>query len=104
MAITYTWSVENLHRRTSNDAVFGIEIKITATEGSNTAFITNSLGLAEGDPTSSDWVNYADLTEAKCLEWVKSAFTGLEGDMQTIAASALAEKTTTQSTANGKPF
>ena len=104
MAISYTWSVENLHRRTSNDAVFGIEIKITATEGSNTAFITNSLGIAEGDPTSSDWINYADLTEAKCLEWVKSAFTGLEGDMQTLAAAALAEKTATASTANGKPF
>ena len=104
MAISYTWSVEDLLRKTSNDAVFGVKLKITATEGSNTAFITNSLGLAEGNPSSADWVNYADLTEAKCLEWVKSAFTGLEGDMQTIAASALAEKTTTQSTANGKPF
>ena len=104
MSIYYNWSVENLHRRTSNDAVFGIEIKITATVGSNTAFITNSLGIAEGDPTSSDWVNYADLTEAKCLEWVKSDFTGLESDMQTLAAAALAEKTATASTANGKPF
>ena len=104
MAISYTWSVEDLLRKTSNDAVFGVKLKITATDGSNTAFITNSLGLAEGDPTSSDWVNYADLTEAKCLEWVKSAFTGLEGDMQTLAAAALAEKTATASTANGKPF
>ena len=104
MAISYTWSVEDLLRKTSNDAVFGVKLKITATEGSNTAFIKNSLGIAEGDPTSSDWVNYADLTEAKCLEWVKSAFIGLEGDMQTLAAAALAEKTATASTANGKPF
>lgn len=104
MAISYTWSVEDLLRKTSNDAVFGVKIKITATEGSNTAFITNSLGLAEGNPSSADWVNYADLTEAKCLEWVKSAFTGLESDMQTLAAAALADKTATASTANGKPF
>ena len=104
MAISYTWSVENLHRRTSNDAVFGIEIKITATEGSNTAFITNSLGIAEGDPTSSDWINYADLTEVKCLEWLKASFTGLENDMEFIAAARLREKTETKSSASGKPF
>jgi hypothetical protein len=104
MAISYTWSVQDLLRKTSNDVVFGVKIKITATEGSNTAFITNNLGLAPGDPTSSDWINYADLTEAKCLEWVKSAFTGLESDMQTLAAAALADKTATASTANGKPF
>jgi hypothetical protein len=104
MAISYTWSVEDLFRKTSNDAVFGVKLKITATEGSNSAFITNQLGLAEGDPTSSDWINYSDLTEAKCLEWVKSAFTGLEDDMQTIAAAALKEKTSTPSTTKGKPF
>tara|TARA_B100000902_G_C27104003_1_gene810219 strand:- start:322 stop:636 length:315 start_codon:yes stop_codon:yes gene_type:complete len=104
MAISYTWSVEDLHRKTNNDAVFAVEIKVTATEGSNTAFITNNLGVANGDPTSSDWVNYADLTEDKCLEWVKSAFTGLESDMQTIAAAALSEKTATPSSAKGKPF
>ena len=104
MAISYTWSVQDLLRKTSNDVVFGVKIKITATEGSNTAFITNNLGIADGAPTSSDWINYADLTEAKCLEWVKSDFTGLESDMQTLAAAALAEKTATASTANGKPF
>ena len=104
MAISYTWSVEDLLRKTSNDAVFGVKLKITATEGSNTAFITNSLGLAEGNPSSADWINYSDLTEAKCLEWVKSAFTGLEADMETLAAAALTEKTTSPSTAKGKPF
>ena len=104
MAISYTWSVENLHRRTSNDAVFGVEIKITATEGSNTAFITNSLGLPEGDPSSAGWINYSDLTEAKCLEWIKASFTGLENDMQVLAAAKLAEKTATKSSASGKPF
>ena len=105
MAISYTWSVEDLVRKTNNDAVFGVEIKITATEGSNTAFITNGpLGIAEGNPSSADWINYSDLTEAKCLEWVKSAFTGLEADMETLAAAALTEKTTNPSTAKGKPF
>ena len=104
MAISYTWSVEDLFRKTNNDAVFGVKIKITATEGSNSAFITNQLGLAKGDPSSADWINYSDLTEAKCLEWVKSAFTGLETDMETLAAAALAEKSRTPSPANGKPF
>ena len=104
MAITYNWSVEDLHRKTNNDAVFGVKIKISATDGTNTGEITNSLHLDGADPTSSDWVNYADLTEDKCLEWVKSAFTGLEEDMQTIAAAALAEKTATPSSAKGKPF
>ena len=104
MAISYTWSVEDLPRKTNTDAVVAVKIKVTATEGSNTAFITNSLGLADGDPTSSDWINYSDLTEAKCLEWVKSAFTGLETDMETLAVAALAEKSRTPSTANGKPF
>ena len=104
MAISYKWSVENIHRRTNNDAVFGIEIKITATEGSKTAFITNSLGIAEGDPTSSDWINYADLTEAKCLEWLKDSFTGLEHDMEFIAAAKLKEQTATKNSISGKPF
>ena len=104
MAISYTWSVQDLLRKTDNDVVIGVKIKITATEGSNTAFITNNLGLAPGDPTSSDWINYSDLTEAKCLEWIKAAFTGLEDDMQTIAAAALKEKTSAPSITNGKPF
>ena len=78
--------------------------KITATDGTNTGEITNSLHLSGADPTSSDWVNYSDLTESKCLEWIKSAFNGLEKDMQTIAAAALAEKTATPSSVKGKPF
>jgi hypothetical protein len=38
------------------------------------------------------------------LEWIKAAFTGLEDDMQTIAAAALKEKTSAPSITNGKPF
>ena len=104
MAISYTWSVEDLPRKTSTDAVVAVKIKVTATEGSNTAFITKSLGLADGAPTSSDWINYSDLTEAKCLEWLKASFTGLEHDMEFIAAARLREKTETKSSASGKPF
>jgi len=104
MSISYTWSVENLYRKTNNDAVFAVDIKITAADGTNTASITNSLHLDGADPTSSDWVNYADLTEDKCLGWVKAAFTGLEDDMQFIAKKHLEGKTTTPSSAKGKPF
>ncbi len=104
MAISYTWSVEDLLRKTNNDAVCAVKIKVSATDGTNTGFVTNSLHLADGDPTSGDWVNYSDLTESKCLEWVKSSITGLENDMEVLAAAALKEKTVTPPTASGKPF
>ena len=104
MAITHSWTVENLNRRLSNDAIYSVQIKVTATDGTNTGEITNSLALAKGDPSSSDWVNYSDLTETKCLEWVKTAFTGLESDMETLATAALTEKTAPKTKASGKPF
>ena len=40
----------------------------------------------------------------ECLEWLKASFTGLEHDMEFIAAAKLKEKTETKSSASGKPF
>ena len=41
MAISYTWSVEDLPRKTITDAVVAVKIKVTATEGLNIKAGTN---------------------------------------------------------------
>ena len=91
MAITCTWSVSNM---THNDSDGGVILAywscVAASDGtpSYTATEGGKLRLTP-DPSSSDYIAYADLTEADVLGWVYNSL--IEGDETADEAKARIE-------------
>jgi len=91
MAITTTWSVNNM---THNDADGGVILVywscVAASDGtpSYTATEGGKLRL-EPDPTSPNFIPYADLTENDVLGWVYASL--VEGDETPDEAKARVE-------------
>jgi hypothetical protein len=91
MAISTTWSVSNM---THNDSDGGVILVywscVSASDGtpSYTATEGGKLRLTP-DPSSSDYIAYADLTEADVLGWVYDSLK--EGDETADEAKARIE-------------
>ena len=91
MAITCTWSVNNM---THNDADGGVILVywscVAASDGtpSYTATEGGKLRL-DPDPASPDYIPYTDLTEADVLGWVYNSL--IEGDETAAEAKARVE-------------
>ena len=75
MAITTTWSVSDMTHKDSDGGVFLVYWSLTAQSDG-----TPSYSAQEGDklqctpnPSASDYIAYADLTEADVLGWVYSS-------------------------------
>jgi len=80
MAITCTWSVNNM---THNDADGGVILVywscVAASDGTPSYTATEGGKLrCEPDPSNPDYIPYADLTEADVLNWVYASL--VEGD------------------------
>lgn len=88
MAITCTWSVNNM---THNDADGGVTIvywSCVASDGTYSATEGGKL-RCEPDPSDANYVAYADLTEATVLGWVYNSL--IEGDETADEAKARIE-------------
>ena len=76
MSVTFTWSIlpNGLRVKEVNgnpDTVLNVEFKITATDGTHTVEMLNSVEL---DPVAgAPFIPFAQLTEQKVIEWVKAA-------------------------------
>jgi len=77
MAITFTWSVKELKRLASNDSITKARWLCSASEtvGSGDNEVTHIARLGGQtdripDPSASDFIAYADVTEANVLNWV----------------------------------
>ena len=91
MAITNTWSINDMQRTDSDGNVFLVYwSEVSASDGtpSYTASEGGKLRL-EGDPTSPDFIPYADLTENDVLGWVYTSL--IEGDETADEAKARVE-------------
>ena len=91
MTITTTWSVSNM---THNDADGGVILVywscVAASDGDPVYTATEGGKLRlEPDPTSPDYIPYADLTEADVLNWVYASL--VEGDETADQAKARVE-------------
>ena len=80
MAITFTWSIKDMHRVAATGAVYRVdwscsgvdEDTSTSRSRSGSYLHTNDDGdPATPDHTASDFVAYASLDEATVLGWVK---------------------------------
>jgi hypothetical protein len=91
MAITTTWSVNDMTHKDSDGGVFLVYWSLVAqTDG--TPFYSATEGgklRCTYDASSSDFVPYADLTEATVLGWVYNSL--IEGDETATEAKARVE-------------
>ena len=72
MAITTTWSVGDMAHKDSDGGVFLVNWSLISNDGTYTAYAGGKLRCT-ADPSASDYIAYADLTEADVLGWVYSS-------------------------------
>ena len=88
MAITFTWSVNDMHKVTATGAVYKVEWNCSGTDADtsvshsrsgsylHTVSVTTdgvtSNVQATPDASSEGFIAYASLTEANALDWVKA--------------------------------
>ena len=72
MAITTTWRVSDMTHKDSDGGVFLVYWSLIATDGTYSAQEGGKLRCT-ADPSASDYIAYADLTEADVLGWVYSS-------------------------------
>ena len=88
MAITTTWSVSDMTHKDSDGGVFLVYWSLIATDGTYLAQEGGKLRCT-ADPSASDFIPYADLTEADVLGWVYDSL--IEGDETAAEAKARIE-------------
>ena len=69
MAITTTWSVNDMTHKDSDGGVFLVTWSLIATDGTYKAQEGGKL-RCDPNPSATDYIAYADLTEADVLGWV----------------------------------
>ena len=66
---TFTWSIAQLERNTSDNGVTIAHYRCTGVDGDNSAGSYGTCSFTP-DPTSADFIAFDDLTEADVLGWV----------------------------------
>jgi hypothetical protein len=90
MAITNTWSVSNMVHQDSDGGVITVYWSMVAQNDSGPESATEGGKLRlTPDPSSPDFIAYADLTEADVLGWVYNSL--IEGDETADEAKARVE-------------
>ena len=104
MAATFTGSIRGLERYTSNDGIEHADWLCSASETVGSDTFTARLGGKTHhtpDPSASDFIEFADVTEANVLGWVQ-AVVG-KSDTETKLQAMIDEKKT-PTTATGVPW
>ena len=91
MAITTTWSVNDMTHKDSDGGVFLVYWSLVAQSDGTPSYSAQDGGKLRctADPSASDYIAYADLTEADVLGWVYSSL--IEGDETAAEAKARIE-------------
>jgi len=69
MAITYTWTIPTCEHDIATGGINVVHWRCTAEDGDYTASSYGTVGLTP-NPSSPDFVPYADVTEAQAQGWV----------------------------------
>ena len=91
MAITTTWSVNDMTHKDSDGGVFLVYWSLVAQSDGTPSYSATEGGKLRCtyDASSSDFIPYADLTEATVLGWVYNSL--IEGDETATEAKARIE-------------
>jgi len=108
MATTFTWSIIRLERYTSNDGIEHADwiCRASETVGTGDDAVTYAASLGgkthhTPDPSASDFIEFADVTEANVLGWVQAVVS--KSDTETKLQAMIDEKKT-PTTATGLPW
>ena len=103
MAITTTWSVSDMTHKDSDGGVSIVYWSLIAQSDGTPSYSAQEGGKLRctADPSASDYIAYADLTEANVLGWVQ-AVVG-KSDTETKLQAMVDEKKT-PTTATGVPW
>ena len=111
MAITFTWSVKDMHKVTATGAVYKVEWSCSGVDAdtevshsrSGSYLHTDSDGeQATPDHTASGFTAYADLTEADVLAWCKAD--GIGAKNEALITSNITNKIAAQANSTGMPW
>ena len=91
MAINCTWSVNNMTHKDSDGGVILVYWSCVAASDGDPVYTATEGGKlrCDPDPSSPDYIPYADLTEADVLNWVYASL--VEGDETPAEAKARVE-------------
>ena len=91
MAITNTWSINDMQRTDSDGNVFLVYWSMVAQSDGDPSYSATEGGKLrmDADPSDPDFIPYADLTEATVLGWVYDSL--IEGDETADEAKARVE-------------
>ena len=86
MAVTYTWTIAELERNTADGGVTVAHWRCEGVDGETTA---SSYGTTSWTPdaSASDFIAFADLTQANVLAWVWN--TVVKADVETAIADTI---------------
>jgi len=132
MAITFTWSVKDMHKVTATGAVYKVEwscngvdadtevshsrsgsylhtSEVTADEvtgtdvdGNDVTQSVTKIVQATPDHTASGFIAYASLTEADVLAWCKAG--GVGASNEALITSNITNKIAAQANSTGMPW
>ena len=91
MAITYTWTIDTVDRTIATGGINTIHWRCNAVDGDHLASSYGTVGCTP-DPDATDFIAYADVTEANCISWVQ-ADVGKDDTESGLAAQIAALKT-----------
>lgn len=91
MAITTTWSINDMQRTTSDGNVFLVYWSCVAASDGDPVYSATESGKLNlsADPSDPDFIPYADLTESDVLGWVYDSL--IEGSETAEEAKARVE-------------
>ena len=111
MAITFTWSVNDMHKVTATGAVYKVEWSCSGTDEdtsvshsrSGSYLHTNDDGVqATPDHTAAGFIAYASLTEANALGWVKAG--GVQAHNEGLITNNINNKIAATEISTGMPW
>ena len=71
MAISYTWTIDTVDRTIANGGINTIHWRCNAVDGDHSVGSYGAVGCTP-DPDATDFIAYADVTEANCIAWVQA--------------------------------
>jgi hypothetical protein len=99
MATTYTWSIQQMDRLTSDGFVVTVHYNVSAVDGDYSASTYGTVGYTE--QPGEQYTPYADLTEQQVVGWVQDSL-GKDTVEASLATQIEAQKNPVQE--SGMPW
>lgn len=100
MAVTYTWTIQTCERDIATGGIKAIHWRCTGVDGEHSALNYGTVGLTY-DPSDSDFIAYADVTEAQAQAWV---WENVSQEDTEAAIAANIDKQINPTEASGNPW